>query len=108
MMEDIRIARLSEEDIQTIREIEKKLGNEYCLVAVEKKNVLYVLEAKLGPTHWERVDHVYPEIDQLRAYYNDYDAVKDSKSALKRYLLSSKTSQPKRPIRIRQIVGSGG
>ncbi len=107
-MEDIRIACLSEEDIQTIRDIEKKLGDEYCLVAVEKKNVLYVLEAKLGPTHWERVDHVYPDIDQLRAYYNDYNAAKDSKSALKRYLLGNKTNLPKKPIRIRQIVGSGG
>jgi hypothetical protein len=104
--EDIKIANLSLEDIATIRALEKKLGDNICLVAVERKDVLYALEAKVSPKLWCPVDEVYPEIEKLRAYYSVYDDAKDAKAALKGYLIAQKAASKviKRPIRIRQIV----
>ncbi len=104
--DDIKIARLSPEDIAIIRVLEQKLGNNICLVAVEKKEVIYALEAKLAPNQWQRVDQVYPDIEGLKAYFSDYDKAKDAKSSLKSYLLSPKAKRlfKKHPLRIRQIV----
>jgi hypothetical protein len=104
--DDIKMATLSPEDLATIRALEKKLGDDICLVAVKKKDVLYALEAKVSPGCWRLVDEVYPEIDRLRAYYDAYDQAKDAKAALKSYLISQKSASRvnKRPIRIRQIV----
>jgi hypothetical protein len=106
--DDIKIALLGEKDINIIRDLEKKLGDNICLVAVEKKNVLYALEAKKGPNEWQRVDMVYPEIESLKAYYSDYEMAKANKAALKTFLIQnqSKLSEKKRPIRIRQIVNT--
>ena len=47
--DDIKMANLSPEDLATIRALEKKLGDDICLVAVKKKDVLYALEAKVSP-----------------------------------------------------------
>jgi len=107
-LDDIRIASLEEEDIQIIRELEKKLGDDICLVAVHKRDVIYALEAKMSPGEWQRVDEVYPEVKGLKAFYNQYETVKESKSALKRLLIANKATfkEKKRPIRIRQIVNS--
>ncbi len=104
--DDIKIARLSPEDIAVIRALERKLGDNICLVAVEKKEVIYALEAKLAPNQWRRVDQVYPEIEGLKAYFSDYDKAKDAKNSLKSYLLSPKAKRlfKKYPLRIRQIV----
>ena len=106
--DEIKIASLDEEDIQIIRNLEKKLGSDICLVAVEKKDVLYALEAKMAPNDWQRVDWVYPQIDSLKAYYGDYEKAKANKAALKTFLIHNQTkmSLKKRPIRIRQIVNT--
>ncbi|MGD8251828.1 MAG: hypothetical protein PVH30_02750 [Desulfobacterales bacterium] len=104
-MNDLRIARLSQKDIEAIRECEKTLDRAVCLVAVEKGKALYVLEAKLGPNQWQRIDRVYPEIEGITAYFSDPEAAKTAKSSLKTFLLSGKTrSLIKRPIRIRLSV----
>jgi hypothetical protein len=106
--DDIRMASLDEQDIKIIQELEKKLGPDICLVAVEKKSVLYALEAKMAPNDWQRVDEVYPEIESLKAYYHDYDVAKANKAALKTFLIHNQTKRniKKRPIRIRQIVNT--
>ena len=108
-LDDVKIAELSSKDIETIRTLEKKLGSDICLVAVKKKDVLYALEAKLAPNQWKRVDQVYPEITDLKAYYGDYQRAKESKAALKRLLIGHRRHPPlqKRPLRIRQIVSTG-
>lgn len=104
-MLDLKIARLSQKDVQAIRTFEKTLDADVCLVAVERGEALYVLEAKMGPNKWQRVDSVYPEIEGIRAYYNDPDEARTSKSALKTFLLSGKAGLlKKRPIRIRLSV----
>ncbi|MBW1974683.1 MAG: hypothetical protein JRI45_03825 [Deltaproteobacteria bacterium] len=101
----VRIASVSDEDLEAIKELERRLGNKFCLVAVEKESSFYVVEAKLGPNHWERVDKVYPEIKGLRAYYTSEDDAKLAKSSLKSLLAGKmKGSLTKRPIRVRRIV----
>jgi hypothetical protein len=104
--DDIKIAKLDPEDIAVIKALEQKLGENICLVAVEKKDVIYALEAKLAPNKWQRVDQTYPQIEGLKAYYSDYDKIKDAKNSLKSYLLSPKAKRflKKYPLRIRQIV----
>jgi hypothetical protein len=104
--DDIKIANLSTEDIATIRALEKKLGDNICLVAVEKRDVLYAIEAKIAANRWCPVDEVYPEIKHLRAYYSVYEDAKEAKAGLKSYLIGQKATSKivKRPIRIRQIV----
>lgn len=100
---DIKIAELSAEDMEAIRTLEKRLGD-ICLIAVKKGDALYALEAKMAPNVWEPVDKVYPEIENLKAYYADEDAAKLSKGALKSYLIASKKYKGlKRPIRIKKI-----
>lgn len=104
--DDIKIAELSQEDLAVIKALERKLGENICLVAVEKKEVIYALEAKQAPNHWQRVDHAYPKIEGLKAYFSDYDKAKDAKNALKSYLISAQAKRllKKLPLRIRQIV----
>jgi hypothetical protein len=98
-----KIADLNFEAIKAIKELEKKLGN-ICLLAVEKNEALYVLEAKIEPNLWESIELVYPEIDNLKAYYSTEDEVRIAKGALKNYLIARKKHGiVKRPIRVRKI-----
>jgi hypothetical protein len=107
-LEKITIVNLSEEYLKAIRDLEKKIGDDVCLVAIHKRDVLYVIEAKLSPNVWNRVDIVYPEIKNLKSYYNDYNNAKLSKSSLKTFLINNKVKLNliKRPIRIRQIINT--
>ena len=107
-LDDLKIATLSDEDLATIRALEKKLGPDIRLVAVEKKDVLYALEAKLAPNDWQRIDAVYPEIRDIKAYYDDFDAAREAKGWLKGFLINNTLSPKprKRPIRIRQVVNT--
>ena len=107
-LDDVKIANLNAEDIKTIQALERKLGAGICLVAVEKKDVLYVLEAKLAPNQWQRVDKVYRDIQDLKAYFNNYESARETKTALKRFLIQQqkKRKLAKRPIRIRQVVNT--
>ena len=105
-LEDLIIASLKHEDLEEIQRLEKKLGPSVCLVAVKKMETLYALEAKMAPSEWRRVDVVYPEIRDLKAFYHGYEMVKEAKGWLKSFLIT-KTLFPKpkkRPIRIRQVV----
>ena len=107
-LEDLKFAILSPEELDTIRRLEKKLGPAVRLVAVETKDVLYVLEAKMGPNQWQRVDAVYPVIKDINAYYGEEDAAREAKGWLKGFLLNNTLSPrpKKRPIRIRQVVNT--
>lgn len=107
-MDDFTIAKLSPREIETLKALERKLGPDVRLVAVQETAVLYALEAKVAKSLWQRVDLAYPEIDDLKAYYTDKDQAKDAKAALKSLLIGNriKTNLSKRPLRIREIVGS--
>ena len=107
-MDDLKIATLSPEDLAVIRKMEKKLGPTIRLVAVETRDVLYALEAKIAPNHWQRVDTVYPQISGIKAYYADGDAAREAKGWLKGFLTNNTLPPrpPKRPIRIRQVVNT--
>ena len=109
-LDDLRIAVLSPEDLETIRDLERKLGANIRLVAVETKDVLYAMEAKMAPNQWQRVDTVYPEIKGIKAYYAEHDTAREAKGWLKGFLINN-TLNPKpikRPIRIRQVVDTEG
>ena len=69
-MKNLKMAALNTEDLEEIRSLEKKLGD-ICLIAVEKSDAIFALEAKVAPNVWEPVDQVYPDIENLRAYYAD-------------------------------------
>ena len=104
-MLNIKVAKLTDEDLKAIRDLEKALGDKVCLLAVEKEGALYVLEAKMAPNRWKRIDHVYPEIDRLRAFFQNHEDAHDAKAALKSFLNSPKGKVfTKRPIRIRLSV----
>lgn len=105
-LEDLIIASLKPEDLEEIQRLEKKLGPSICLVAVEKMETLYALEVKTAPNEWRRVDAVYPEIKELKAFYDGQEMVKAAKGWLKRFLITNTLSPKpkKRPIRIRQVV----
>jgi hypothetical protein len=108
VLEDLIIASLSPEDLETIQALEKKLGPTIRLVAVEARDVLYALEVKMAPNQWQRVDAIYPEIKEIKAFYADQEAAKEAKSWLKGFLINN-TLNPKprkRPIRIRQVVNT--
>ncbi|GBC63292.1 hypothetical protein DENIS_4286 [Desulfonema ishimotonii] len=105
MMADPKPARISAKDIEAIRDLERKIGNDVCLVAVEKRGVLYALEAKTAPNVWARVDRVYPEIEGLTAYYARQEDAHLAKAGLKSLLNSSKAYKTiKKPVRIRKIA----
>lgn len=100
----IKIAKLTEEQLAEIREIEKKFEN-ICLVAVEKQDALFVLEAKLAPNHWELVSEVYPEIEGMNSYFSSKEDALLAKSSLKNLLKVLKSKGiVKRPIRIRKLT----
>jgi hypothetical protein len=104
-MLDIKVAKLTQEDLKAIRDLEKSLGGKVCLLAVEKEGALYVLEAKMAPNRWKRVDHAYPEISDLRAFFKNHDDAHDAKASLKSFLSSPKgKTLRKHPIRIRLSV----
>jgi allophanate hydrolase subunit 1 len=72
---------------------------------VEKSGALYVLEAKLAPNRWQRVDRVYPGISDLQAFYDRHADAHEAKAALKAFLNSKGARDiTKRPIRIRLSV----
>lgn len=107
-LEDLRIAVLSPEDLETIQDLERKLGANIRLVAVETKDVLYALEAKMAPNQWQRVDTVYPEIKDIKVYYTEHGSAREAKGWLKGFLISNNLNPKpiKRPIRIRQVVNT--
>lgn len=94
-LDDLKFAMLSDEDLATIRMLEKKLGPTIRLVAVESKMVLYAVEAKMGPNLWQRVDAVYPEIKNVKAYYNELEAAKEAKAGSRDFC--STTPSPPNP-----------
>jgi len=99
----LKLANLTKDQLNEIKEIEKKLEN-VCLVAVEKQDALFVLEAKLAPNHWELANKVYPEIEGMSSYFTTMDDAKLAKSSLKNLLKVLKTrGVVKRPIRIRKL-----
>jgi hypothetical protein len=104
--EDLIIASLNPEDVEEIQRLEKKLGPTICLVAVEKTETIYALEAKMAPNEWRRVDAVYPEIKDLKAFYDEHEMVKAAKGWLKGFLINNNLfpKPKKRPIRIRKVV----
>lgn len=101
-MRRMKMAKLTEADIEAIKALEKKLGNT-CLVAVEKSDAMYALEAKTAPNVWEPVHTVYPEIEDLKSYYPDQETAKLAKGGLKGLLNSTSYKKRKKPIRIRKI-----
>ena len=104
-MLNVKVAQLCAAELQAIRDLEKSLGEKVCLLAVEKEGALYVLEAKIGPNRWDRVDHVYPGIKDLCAFFRRHEDAHDAKAALKSFLNSAKAKPlPKKPIRIRLSV----
>ena len=104
-MLNVKVAQLPPEDLEAIRAFEQTLSGNVCLLAVEKSGALYVLEAKLAPNRWQRVDRTYPEIDDLRAFYDSHEDAHSAKAALKAFLNSPGARDiTKRPIRIRLSV----
>ena len=99
----LKMAQISSSELEEIKALEKKLGD-ICLIAVEKSDAIFVLEAKIGPNEWKSVDKVYPEIERLRAFYGDEETAKLSKGALKSFLNASNDFKGrKKPVRIRRI-----
>lgn len=99
-----KIAEISQKHIEEIQALERKLGSGVCLVAVEKQAEMYAIEAKLEPNIWERVDLVYPQIDGLKAFYENRDDAHTAKAALKSLLNNKPTlKRVKKPIRLRKI-----
>ena len=105
-LNDFKIANLSSENLETIRDLETKLDPDIFLVAVEAKDSIFVLEAKTAPKEWRRVDMVYPEIKEFQACYPEQDSAKEAKGWLKNFLTNNNLNPrpKKRPIRIRQMV----
>jgi hypothetical protein len=103
--DELEFAELTPEQMAVVAEAEQKLPADVRLVAVKRSSEMYVLEAKLAPNEWQRVDRVYPEIEDLKSYYRDAEACKAAKAALKGFLISKKIKPQlkKRPIRIRVI-----
>jgi hypothetical protein len=99
----ISLADLSEEELQAVKALEKELGR-VCLVAVEPKEALYAVEAKLGPNSWVPVSRAFPELSGLASYYADREDAQAAKSSLKSLLAGRpELKRIKKPIRIRKI-----
>ena len=104
-MLNVKVAELSPDELKAVRDLEKTLGGKVCLLAVEKEGALYVLEAKIAPNRWERIDRVYPEIEGLKDFFQRHEDAHDAKAALKSFLNSPRAKAlQKRPIRIRLSV----
>jgi hypothetical protein len=103
--DELVYADLTPDQMAVIAAAEKKLPADVRLVAVKRASEMYVLEAKLAPNEWLRVDQVYPEIEDLKSFYADGEVCKAAKAALKGFLISNKLKPQlkKRPIRIRLI-----
>ena len=95
----VNVAQLSPAELKAIRDLEKSLGDKVCLLAVEKAGALYALEAKMGPNHWERIDLVYPEIDNLSGFFGNHEDAHDAKAALKSFLNSGTDASIRWPPR---------
>lgn len=99
-----KIVKLKPEEVEAIRRLEENFGNRFCLLAVEKVESLYVLEAKVASNVWERIDKVYPELEGLKAYYSSEEDAKLAKASVKSLLAGKlKGLVEKRPIRIRKL-----
>ncbi|MFH1091410.1 MAG: hypothetical protein V1742_07560 [Pseudomonadota bacterium] len=99
----MKLANLKPEELEEIKALEAKLGG-VCLVAVEKAEALYAVEAKLAPDHWAPVDQVYPEIENLKSYFASGDDAAAAKGALKSLLAGKRNFKAgKRPIRVKRI-----
>ncbi len=105
-MDDLKIACLSEEHLESVKALEKEMGPEIRLVAIESKASLYTLEAKMAPNQWQRVDTVYPQITNINAFYPSEELAKEAKGWLKGFLINNnlKPKPKKRPIRVRKVV----
>ena len=102
-MADIRMADLTPEELKEVRALEEKLGG-ICLLAVEKSEALYAVEAKMEANVWMTVDRVYPEIKHLKSYYDNKEDALLAKSALKNLIRGGRrVREKKRPIRVRQL-----
>jgi hypothetical protein len=103
--DELEFADLTPEQMAIVAEAERKLPAEVRLVAVKRTGAMYVLEAKLAPNEWRRVDLVYPEIEDLKSFYRDGEACKAAKAVLKGFLISNRLKPQfiKRPIRIRVV-----
>lgn len=108
--DELVYADLTPEQMAVVAAAEKKLPSDVRLVAVKRTSEMYVLEAKLAPNEWLRVDHVYPEIEDLKSFFSDGEICKAAKAALKGFLISNKIKPPlkKRPIRIRVVRSTDG
>lgn len=106
--DELEYADLTPEQMAVVAAAEKKLPADVRLVAVKRTSEMYVLEAKLAPNEWLRVDQVYPEIEGLKSFFSDGEVCKAAKAALKGFLISNKFKPQlmKRPIRIRIIRAS--
>lgn len=103
--DELVYADLTPEQMAVIAAAEEKLPADLRLVAVKRTSEMYILEAKLGPNEWLRVDQVYPEIEGLKSFFSDAEVCKAAKAALKGFLISNKLKPQlkKRPIRIRVV-----
>lgn len=103
--DELVYADLTPEQMAVVAAAEKKLPADVRLVAVKRTSEMYILEAKLGPNEWLRVDQVYPEIEDLKSFFSDGERCKAAKAALKGFLISNKLKPQlkKRPIRIRVV-----
>ena len=102
-MKEISLADLSEEELKAVKALEKELGR-ICLVAVERTEALYAVEAKLGPNSWVPVNRAFPELAGLASYYADRNDAQAAKSSLKSLLAGRpELRRMKKPIRIRKI-----
>ena len=102
-MADLRMANLTQEDLEEIRLLENRLGG-VCLVAVEPINALYVVEAKTAPNCWQGVDLVYGEISQLKSYFREKEDALLAKTTLKNLLKSGRLPNARKfPLRVRKI-----
>ena len=98
----VRPAKLSEEQLETLRQIESTLGGDICLLAV-KPQTMFVLEAKIAPKIWQSIRQTYPD-GHLPAWYGTRDEAEAAKATLKTLLHGKwKDTVKKYPIRIREL-----
>ncbi|MCG8619145.1 MAG: hypothetical protein MI802_23220 [Desulfobacterales bacterium] len=103
-MRKFKSAKLQEEQIKDLKGLEKKLGDDVYVIAIEKPSPpQFLLEAKISPKTWEMIDKVYPDMD-VPSSYPSKDEAFAVKSKLK-VLLSGKWAKKykKCPIRVREV-----
>jgi len=99
---ELKIASLTEQDLRAVQGLEADLGGRYCLLVVEKPQVLYAVEAKMAPNEWRPVNEVYP-IENLRSFFQDKTDALAAKASLKSLLIANKDRYRKRPLRVRAM-----